>query len=147
MSGPRVPRPARATETRHHRQGKTCHHYAFHGLTCDEYDALKERAAGCCELCGLPEEATGGRRLVVDHFADAQQGLRFVRGLICDKCNVVMSCLDGTKPWGSKRTMEAQALAYEARSWHPITSAEKALLAEIRQRRCAALAQWRSRAA
>ena len=46
------------TETRHHPEGKLCHHFAYHGLTCDEYDAMRARCGGRCEICGTPG---GGR--------------------------------------------------------------------------------------
>lgn len=51
-------RPTRQTETRHHAEGKTCFHFMGYGLTCDEYDALRARAAGHCEICGIAEGDT-----------------------------------------------------------------------------------------
>jgi hypothetical protein len=108
--------PRSRTETRHHPLGRTCHHFQYHRLTCDEYDSLRARAAGRCELCGIAEEEAGGKRLVVDHFELGSA--RFIRGVLCDKCNAVMSCLDGTKTWGQNRSWEARALAYEANAWH-----------------------------
>ncbi|MER6601169.1 endonuclease domain-containing protein [Streptomyces parvus] len=113
-------------QNRHHPQGKLCHHFHEHRLTCDEYDRLKERAAGCCEICGTPEAETGGRRLVVDHFEGRL--FRLVRGLLCDRCNSVMSCIDGTKRWGANRRWEARARQYEAASWHQPTSGQRALI-------------------
>jgi hypothetical protein len=109
----------RATETRHHPQGKTCHHFEYHGLSCDEFDALHSRAGGRCEICETPTEETGGRRLVVDHFW--RDGRRIIRGLLCDKCNVVMSCMDGRKPWGANRRWESKARTYEANAWGEAT--------------------------
>lgn len=136
----RVPRPHRRTQTRHHPKGLTCHHYAFFGMMCDEYDRMRERAAGCCEICGTPEAETGGKRLVVDHFQDTQTRLSFIRGLLCDRCNaVVMACMDGMKPWGTDRVHEAQAREYEARSWCQPTPEQWALVEEVRQRRQARL--------
>jgi hypothetical protein len=113
--------PSRTTETRHHPEGKTCHHFQYHGLTCDEYDELHARADGHCEICGTPEAETGGRRLVVDHFQDWATRARFIRGLICDKCNVVMSCVDGHKRWGANREWKERAHAYQANSWQQPT--------------------------
>jgi|HubBroStandDraft_6_1064221.scaffolds.fasta_scaffold159466_5 hypothetical protein len=104
------------TETRHHPSGGTCHHFAFHGLTCDEYDALRARANGRCEICGIAEEDTPRGVLVVDHFEE--KGVRFIRGMICGRCNSgVMSCIDGRKVWGANRRWEAKAREYEANSW------------------------------
>ncbi|MFE6785159.1 endonuclease domain-containing protein [Streptomyces sp. NPDC057680] len=135
--------PSRQTETRHHPLGKTCHHFIHHELTCDQYDELRARAGGCCELCGLPEQETGGRRLVVDHFQDG--GLRFVRGMICDRCNSTMSCLDGTKPWGPKKIWETAARTYEARSWQQPTAEQRSRVEAIREERYAAVARLRGR--
>jgi recombination endonuclease VII len=104
------------TETRHHPDGKTCHHFNYHRLTCDEYDALRARANGHCEICGRPEEDTPRGVLDVDHFE--HWGVRFVRGLLCHKCNAgVMPCVDGRKVWGANRKWEAKAREYEANSW------------------------------
>ncbi|MFH8627789.1 endonuclease domain-containing protein [Streptomyces vietnamensis] len=125
--------PTRQTETRHHPLGKTCHHFIHHELTCDQYDELRARAAGHCELCGLAEEETGGRRLVVDHFEG--DGVSFVRGMLCDRCNSTMSCLDGNKPWGPKRIWEEAARAYEARSWQQPTLEQATRAVAVRERR------------
>lgn len=143
----RVPRPLRATETRHNPKGRTCHHYQLHGLTCDDYDRLRERAVGCCEICGIPEAETGGKRLIVDHFEDQETQLSFIRGLLCDRCNAVMACMDGMKPWGRGRKYESQAREYEARSWEQPSPEQWVLVEEIRQRRQARLSGRRRQAA
>lgn len=127
--------PSRANQNRHHPEGKTCHHFQYHRLTCDEYDDLHARAAGRCEICGTPEAETGGRRLVVDHFTDQGLWLRFVRGLLCDKCNVVMSCVDGRKRWGANRKWEARAREYQANSWQQPTPEQRLLVASCQARR------------
>lgn len=140
--------PSRQSETRHHPLGKTCHHFVHHGLSCDQYDELRARAAGRCELCDLPEAETGGRRLVVDHFEG--DGVSFVRGMICDRCNSTMSCMDEMKPWGSKRIWEDAARAYEARSWQRPTPEQVARAAAVREDRRAhrrAIDEIRRRAA
>lgn len=113
--------PSRKTETRHHPLGKTCHHFIYHGLTCDSYDELRARAGGHCEICGIAEEETRRGSLEVDHCE--KQGLHVVRGMLCHYCNnVVMCCLDGKKPWGeASRRWEAKAREYEADSWHQLT--------------------------
>lgn len=105
------------TETRHHPDGKTCHHFVYHWLTCDQYDALRARADGKCEICGIPEEDTPRGYLVVDHFEADDGRIRFIRGMLCDGCNAVMSCVDGLKVWGANRKWEAKAREYEANSW------------------------------
>ncbi|MEU6674860.1 endonuclease domain-containing protein [Streptomyces sp. NPDC046925] len=103
------------TENRHHPEGKLCHHYAEYRLSCDEFDSLHARAAGCCEICRTPQNETGGKRLVIDHYQDRNES--FVRGLLCDKCNAVMACFDGRKRWGANRSWEAAARRYAANSW------------------------------
>ncbi|MFJ9037919.1 endonuclease domain-containing protein [Streptomyces sp. NPDC102406] len=69
-----------------------------YGLTCDNYDLLVARANGHCELCQTAESRTTRGALVIDHFAGGD--LFFVRGLICDRCNSVMSRHDRRATWG-----------------------------------------------
>ena len=102
---------------RHERDPVLCHHRACHKLSCDEYDALRERAAGHCEICGIAEEETPRGTLEIDHYTEG--GIWYVRGLLCGKCNGgVMACFDGNKKWGENRKWEAKAAEYVARSWH-----------------------------
>lgn len=109
------------TETRHHPKGKTCHHFLYHWLTCDEYDALRARADGHCEICGIAEEQTKRGSLVIDHCET--QGLHVVRGLLCDFCNtVVMRSFARGRTWGrASEPWDAEARAYVANSWHQVT--------------------------
>lgn len=60
---------------------------------------------------------TRGKRLVIDHFMGLPAS--YVRGLVCDPCNAVMSCHDGNKNWGpvTSRWRE-EAVRYAANSWH-----------------------------
>ena len=116
----------------HRTDGKgPCHHYAYLGMPCDEYEALRARAGGHCEICGVAEEDTPRGHLVVDHFhGEAKTGASFVRGMICDRCNGgVMACIDGIKVWGANRQWEARAREYEASSWDKPTPAALAMLA------------------
>lgn len=98
MTGETLPVPNRRTETRHATPGNTCNHFQKYGMTCDDFDRLRARADGRCELCQTPESETARGGLVIDHFQGA--GLFFVRGLICDRCNSVMSRHDRTAAWG-----------------------------------------------
>lgn len=127
--------PTRKNQTRHHPEGKTCHHWQHHWLTCDEYDQLRARAAEACEICRTPESETGGRRPVIDHFEDRAARLWFIRGLVCDRCNAVMSCVDGRKKWGANRRWESAAKAYEERSWDRPTVEQWVALREIQAHR------------
>jgi len=124
----------RRTETRHHPEGKTCFHFTRYKLTCDEYDALRARANGRCEICGTPEGETAQRRLVIDHF-HGKNRTSFVRGLLCDPCNnEVMACIDGVRPWGAYRELEAMGRKYEANSWQapsPVAMAQMAARQEM----------------
>jgi hypothetical protein len=97
-----------------------CQHLVLYGLSCEDYEELRARARGHCEICGIAEGDTPRGYLVVDHFhGDDRPGVAFIRGMICDKCNAgVMACLDGLKVWGANRKWEAAARAYEANSWH-----------------------------
>lgn len=104
--------PSRRTETRHATPGNTCNHFQKYGMTCDNFDRLLARAAGRCELCETPEAETRRGALVIDHFEGG--GLFFVRGLICDRCNSVMSRHDRSAAWGPSSLPWAD----KARSYH-----------------------------
>ncbi|MFD8088708.1 endonuclease domain-containing protein [Streptomyces malaysiensis] len=112
MTGEILPVPNRRTETRHATPGNTCNHFQKYGMTCDDFDRLLSRAAGRCELCETPEGETPRGALVIDHFQGA--GLFFVRGLICDRCNSVMSRHDRSAEWGPSSLPWAD----RARSYH-----------------------------
>jgi hypothetical protein len=124
--------PLFKTETRHHPLGKTCHHFEYHHLTCDEYDDLRARAGGHCQICGIAEEDTRRGFLVVDHFRGRKT--RVIRGLLCDLCNTtVMRCIDGSRVWGDDaRKLEARAREYERASWQvPSEEARQEMAARV----------------
>lgn len=101
---------------RHVAADKICNHFNSYGLLCDEYDQLKERAAGACEICDTPEAETTRGALVIDHFES--RDLFFVRGLVCDRCNGVMARHDRKLTWGpATRPFAERARAYHLRSW------------------------------
>lgn len=104
----------RSDQNRHHPLGKTCHHYAYHGLTCDEFDALHARAGGRCEICATPEAETRRGKLIIDEL---HGHARAIRGLLCDRCNAAMSCFDGQRPWGANHSLLPQILIYVANPW------------------------------
>ena len=85
-------------QNRHHPLGAICWHYSRFRLTCDEYDALRARAGDECEICRTPKAEAPNQRLVIDHFSGRPAS--YVRGLVCNRCNSVMSCHDGNKNWG-----------------------------------------------
>ncbi|MFE7395686.1 endonuclease domain-containing protein [Streptomyces sp. NPDC057557] len=90
--------PSRHTEKRHGTPDTTCVHYLNYALTCDQYDDMRRRANGRCEICQTPEAETTRGMLVVDHFQGG--GAWFVRGMLCDRCNSVMSRHDRAAVWG-----------------------------------------------
>ncbi|MFE9850269.1 endonuclease domain-containing protein [Streptomyces sp. NPDC005576] len=73
-------------------------HFLNYDLTCDQYDDMRRRAQERCEICRTPEAETTRGMLVVDHFHGG--GAWFVRGLLCDRCNSVMSRHDRAVVWG-----------------------------------------------
>ncbi|WP_432053716.1 endonuclease domain-containing protein [Streptomyces sp. bgisy022] len=136
MSARAVEAAFRRAQNRHSKSGNVCHHFTYHRLTCDDYDRLHARAEGRCELCRTPAHATGGRRLVVDHFESARPYVRVIRGMLCDACNSVMSCLDGTKKWGPRRNeLEPKAREYQARVLRDLPAPQTELIERIQQRR------------
>lgn len=113
----------------HTETGSPCHHFVTYGLTCDDYDDMHERAGGCCEICRTPEADTVRGILVIDHFQTSK--VWFVRGLLCDKCNAVMSVHDKrSHPSARWRQYAKQAAAYHAKAWGRPTPDEIALAAE-----------------
>lgn len=78
----------------------SCHHQLYR-LTCADFDALRERSNGCCEICGTPEPETPTGVLHIDH--DGRYGWAAVRGLLCPKCNALMRYVDG----GQKEDLRA----------------------------------------
>ena len=89
-------------------QHATCHHRIY-GLTCAGYDALWKRAEGRCEICRIAAEDTPRRKLCIDH--DRRYGFPAVRGLLCDKCNSLISHVDR----GEKH--DVRAYGYYTRAW------------------------------
>jgi hypothetical protein len=63
---------------------ENCRHRAYR-LTCRQYDRLLSRAAGRCEVCGLPDRENRKGKLYIDHVNDL--GNWAVRGLLCLGCN------------------------------------------------------------
>lgn len=119
--------------TRHHPEGKTCHHWGEHRLTCDDYDRLRARAAGHCEICGIAEADTPVGKLYIDH-AQGGRNTYYVRGLVCAKCNAVMACHDGRKAWGANRVWAERAALYAANSFQPPTQRRTPRIRPDRQR-------------
>lgn len=132
----------RRAQNRHSQSGNQCHHFTYHRLTCDQYDDLLARAAGRCEMCETVESETGGQRLVVDHFQSSQPRIRVVRGMVCDACNSAMSCLDGNKRWGPRRSvLEPRARDYQARALRDLSVTELAAIERVQQQRQAHIAR------
>lgn len=116
----------------HTRSGKACSHYSRHGLDCDEYDALYQRANGCCEICGIPEVEAARQKLFIDHFENDE--VTYVRGLLCARCNHVMCSHDGNRSWGKKTTPWKDAAArYAANAWQSPRPKPKAVKPERRE--------------
>lgn len=97
------------------RTGKVCSHYARYGINCDEYDDLRMRAAGRCEICGTDEQDVPRKKLFVDHFEDDQT--IHIRGLLCTRCNWVMAAWDGNRSWGDSIRWKDAAARYASNTW------------------------------
>lgn len=101
---------------RHVDPSKICHHFQRFDLDCDEYDQLRKRAAGRCEICKTPEEDTTRGRLIIEHYHHGD--LWFVRGLVCDKCNRVMASHDRSIAWGpATRPHAERAAEFHRNAW------------------------------
>lgn len=108
--------PNRHTENRHVGPGRTCHHFQRFGLTCDEYDDLRKRADGRCEICRRAEAELSRPGLVIDHWECPDAF--FIRGLICQRCNSVMARHDRSAEWGPASLPWADAAhSYHVNAW------------------------------
>lgn len=110
-------------EVWYHDAGREHHHQVAHGLSCAEFDALATRAAGRCELCGTLTAETGGKRTIIDHY-EQHPDIYFVRGMICDRCNSMMSGADGNRVWYPHRGDMDRVRSYLAASWQQPTADE-----------------------
>jgi hypothetical protein len=100
-------REAPMTEQAIHHKGDVCQHRIYR-LSCRDFDDMYEYAAGCCQICKTPEAETVRGRLVIDH--DPNYDRIAVRGLLCDRCNSLMSRSD-------RGQYEPLALPYRHRAW------------------------------
>lgn len=113
--------PARRTNYGHtERFDLRCTH-TLYGLTCEAYDALRDRAKDACEICKRPDHQTARGKLIIDHFQGGD--IFFVRGLLCDRCNSVMSRHDRTAPWGpASLPFKERARTYHLNAWDKPTA-------------------------
>ncbi|CAL9534416.1 endonuclease domain-containing protein [Streptomyces sp. enrichment culture] len=119
--------------------GGSCVHAVTHGLSCAQYEAMRDRAQDCCELCHTPGPDTKRGALVIDHFEGME--VRFVRGLLCDRCNALMARHDGMAPWGpSTEHRKNEARAYHLAAFSKPTAEVFARADEVIAERCRALA-------
>jgi len=72
--------------------GIQCKTHTHYEMTCDEFEALRARAGGRCEVCRRLPEETGAKKLFIDH--DGQYGTAAVRGLLCGRCNNRLGMLE-----------------------------------------------------
>lgn len=139
--------PIRRTDYGHARRPDlNCTHLLSYRLTCDEYEAMRDRARGRCEICDRLDRETPRGELVIDHFAG--KGAWFVRGLLCDRCNSVMQRHDGTAPWGpASRPFAAKARAYHLNAFARPGAEQFRRADQVIARRQARLVARRSRPA
>lgn len=90
---------------------ETCHHRIYR-LSCSEYEELRARAARRCERCGIAEQETRRRLLVIDHNPRAVDADNAVRGLTCDPCNAHLGLVDA-----GRRPLDEATAKYLADPW------------------------------
>lgn len=87
---------------------RRCQHDVYR-MSCEDFDALYEYARGCCQICKTPEAEVKRGRLVIDH--DPNYGVIAVRGLLCQRCNVLMGRFDAGK------VLDDRCFRYRYGSW------------------------------
>ena len=74
--------------------------YTYYGVTAEWYEAKFIEQNGKCELCGLPYEFSGKKRMSIDHnhvCCPTGRGCnKCRRGLLCTKCNTRLGVLEIT---------------------------------------------------
>ncbi|MDP1614799.1 MAG: endonuclease VII domain-containing protein [Methylococcales bacterium] len=65
-----------------------------YGLSIADYDKMKEQQGGYCAICGKHQTELK-RHLAVDHNHTTGK----IRGLLCDKCNIGIGCIEN---WATK---------------------------------------------
>lgn len=91
-----------------------CSTHRLYGMECVEFEALRARAADCCEACGVLEDGAGLGRLIIDH--DHRYGREAVRGLICSSCNSQLSVLENYHPYKALAA-DQRFETYLSRAW------------------------------
>lgn len=98
-----------------------CGTHELYRMDCAEFEALRARAGGHCEACGMAEEDAALGKLVIDHAHE--YGLGAVRGLVCSRCNSLLSSAEynmtptqrGHTPW--LRRYMANAWFMQVAAW------------------------------
>lgn len=63
-----------------------------YGMTPDDYDAMVAEQSNQCLICSVNGESERNHRLVIDHCHASGK----VRGLLCNKCNLLLGHADDT---------------------------------------------------
>ena len=66
--------------------------YRF-GITIEEYNIMLAAQNGTCSICGNPPN---GKHLAIDHNHDTGK----IRGLLCDRCNMVLGKMNSAELLG-----------------------------------------------
>ncbi|MGH3965946.1 MAG: endonuclease domain-containing protein [Pseudonocardiaceae bacterium] len=76
-----------------HETKEQCTHRGYY-LTCDQFDMMKWRAGGRCEICRVRAKDVQKRPLYIDHDRRLGNGFDHVRGLLCARCNAHLRWCD-----------------------------------------------------
>lgn len=96
--------------------GQPCKTHTLYRMDCAEFDALRLRAAGCCEICGIPAEETPAKSLVIDH--DHRYGMGAVRGMLCNRCNTKLGVAEGRQNSVLLLARDKLLAPYLRNAWH-----------------------------
>ena len=70
-----------------------------YGITPEQWQALHDEQGGACGICRGPQQ--GDRRLGIDHNHDTGA----VRGLLCDRCNLMVGKVETGQPVKTDRAV------------------------------------------
>lgn len=71
---------------------KNCRYKYKYGISLDDYNFFLEKQNYVCAICFCPETDKGAHKEIKTLSVDHCHGTGKVRGLLCNKCNIMLGC-------------------------------------------------------